>query len=326
MIDGEVMMEKLQEYFGIQVREEKFKATKGLPLYLVSGRNLQEIEMEGKRFLLVHILEGEKYGVAALKKQMKKYSEATKLEVAFSFSTMTRVQRSALLKANIPFISLPDQVYLPFLGMVFSNQFRKKKLVKTDKMMPVTQQVFLYLFYHTANTEITKSLIADALGVTRTSITRASEQLLQMKLITQERRGKEIYIHCNQKGREFFEQASPFLINPVQKEIYVNDDKIPHDLLKAGETALGEQTMLNPPKIPEYAIYKGSEWVAELEEVEEQWEWNGTVAKLQLWKYDPKVFSKDEYVDPISLICSLKDNTDERVEMQIEELKEELKW
>lgn len=320
------MIEKLQEYFGIQAKEEKYEATKGLPLYLVAGRNLQEIEMGGMKFLLVHIMEDEKYGVAALKKQMTKYNEATKLDVAFSFSEMTRVQRSALLKANIPFIALPEQVYLPFLGMVFSNRFRKKNQVKIDKMMPVTQQAFLYLLYHTADSKVTKSTIAEALGVTKTSITRATEQLLQMQLITQEKKGKEIRIHCSQSKKAIFELAAPFLINPVQKEIYVDYGAIPHNLLKAGETALGEQTMLNPPEIPEYAIYKGSELVVGIEEVEEQWERDRNVARLQLWKYDPRLFSVDEYVDPVSLICSLKDNTDERVEIQIEELKEKLKW
>lgn len=320
------MIEALQKYFGIQVKEEKYEETKGLPIYLVAGKNLQVIEMEGMKFLLVHFMGEEKYGVTALKKQMAKYSEVTKLEAAFAFSEMTRVQRDALLKANIPFIALPEQVYLPFLGMVFTNRFRKKNQINSDKMMPVTQQVFLYLLYHPADIEVTKSTIAEELGVTKTSITRATEQLLQMQLITQVKKGKEIHIHCSQNKKAIFEKAIPFFINPVQKEIYVDYEAIPHHLLKAGETALGEQTMLNPPKVPEYAIYKGSEHVVEMEEVEEQWEWNRKVAKLQLWKYDPRLFSTDEYVDPVSLICSLKDNTDERVELQVEELKEELKW
>lgn len=318
------MKEKLQEYFGMQVKEKKYENTKGLPLYLVAGRDLLEIEMDGFKFLLVDIKEDEKYGVVALRKQMIKYRAVAQQEVAFSFHMMTRVQRSALLKANIPFVAMPDQIYLPFLGIVFSNKLRKKQHVKANRMMPVTQQVFLYLFYQPENAEITKSSVAEALGVTKTSITRATEQLLQMQLITQQKKGKEIYIKCGHRGKKFFELASPFLINPVQKEMYVNRDTIPKNILKAGETALGEQTMLNPPPIPDYAVYKDEKLFALVETVENQWETDKRIARLQLWKYDPKLFSKDAYVDPISLICSLKGNKDERVEMQIEELKEEL--
>ena len=36
--------------------------------------------------------------------------------------------------------------------------------------------------------------------------------------------------------------------------------------------------------------------------------------RIELWKYDPKLFSNDEFADSISVILSLKNNNDERVE------------
>ena len=48
--------------------------------------------------------------------------------------------------------------------------------------------------------------------------------------------------------------------------------------------------------------------------------------EIELWKYNPSVYTSDEMVDIVSLVQSLKDVEDERVEMQIEEIMEEYKW
>ena len=46
--------------------------------------------------------------------------------------------------------------------------------------------------------------------------------------------------------------------------------------------------------------------------------------KVQLWKYNPSYFAREGRVDPVSLACTFKGNEDERIEMSIEELLEEL--
>ena len=45
---------------------------------------------------------------------------------------------------------------------------------------------------------------------------------------------------------------------------------------------------------------------------------------MQLWKYNPSYFAREGRVDPVSLACTFKGNEDERIEMCIEELLEEL--
>jgi hypothetical protein len=46
----------------------------------------------------------------------------------------------------------------------------------------------------------------------------------------------------------------------------------------------------------------------------------GAFAELEIWNYDPELFAKDGYVDPISLYCSLETNKDERIELCLEEI------
>lgn len=320
------MKSDLEKYFGLEVKELNSEKVQGLPIYMTAARVLKKYEVNNHIFIIVEIHKNDKYGVPALKKQLQKYHEATQLDVVFSFEEMTQVQRNALIKANVPFIALPEQLYIPFLGMLFFNKFHEKKTIKMDKMMPATQQVFLYLLYNKNEDPIMKSNVAEKVRLTRTSLTRATDQLLQMKLITQEKQGKEIYIRCVEQGRKLYELAKPFLINPVQKEIVVKESQTTKLMLKAGETALAEQTMLNMPFIIEYAIYKGTMGLNDITPVDVQWEDNKNLIKLQLWKYNPNLFSKNEYVDPVSLICSFEKNKDERIEIQLDEFLEEIEW
>ena len=44
--------------------------------------------------------------------------------------------------------------------------------------------------------------------------------------------------------------------------------------------------------------------------------------KLELWAYDPKMFSRDNAADNLSVSLSFKENFDERLEEAVEELVE----
>ena len=145
-----------------------------------------------------------------------------------------------------------------------------------------------------------------------------------MGLIIENRSGVEIYVTRNLERKEYYEKAKNYLINPIQKIITINRNEAIFDRFIAGETALSEIATLNPPGIGECAIYKGDEAVDQLCEVDSRYEEWVDCLKVQLWKYNPSYFAKDGVVDPVSLICTFKDNADERIEMSIDELLEEL--
>ncbi len=60
--------------------------------------------------------------------------------------------------------------------------------------------------------------------------------------------------------------------------------------------------------------------------IDTRWQENNKTSKVELWKYDPGLFAKDGEVDPVSLAMSLSDNTDERVEGELQSFLEEYKW
>ena len=311
--------------FGLNFQVEEFK-TKGLPIYLTSGRSFFKLSYGDSRFLLVSLSENERFGVLAFEKQEILLSEKYGLPVAFEFQNITRQQRDSLISKNIAYISNSGQLYLPFLGIALSNKFKKSKEVKTEKMMPVTQALFLYMLYKSEGKPVMKKDAADYLGVTRTSITRASDQLDAIGLISQKNIGKEYLMTANGSGVQLYEKAKPFLINPIQSIITTSGYKGYENNLLSGESALAKCTMLNDPKIPSRAVYKAHVDQKQFPRIDIRWEPDVEAVNLELWKYDPTLFSDNGIVDPVSLSMCFGENVDERIEGSIEDYLEEKRW
>ena len=317
--------ETLKNAFGLNCRYEEIKL-EGLPYYMVSRRKLYKVSIGDKNFLLVELGNNEKFGTSALSKQLLNYSTKAGMEVAFSFSDFSKVQRDALLSKGIPFISGSDQIYLPFLGMLLTNNFKKKLQINIEHMMPATQCLFLYLLYKGQGMSINKKQASEALELTAMSVTRASQQLKQMNLLTEEQHGKEMLISLVNTGFKMYELAKDYLINPVQKLIYIKGSDLNSSCVIAGESALSRNSMLGEPNIPTYAIYKGDSILIDVEEVDPQWEEESNICRIELWKYNPQLFAMDNQVDPVSLALSLVDINDERVQGELETFLDEYNW
>lgn len=316
------MKQQLEEFFGYAVKIKEYKEKLRLPIYMTM-RHISIVELYGTSFALVDISKETELSASAMKKQKKKYEEAMQCPVAYQVSVDSLSARNAMVKNDIAFIDLPENVFLPFLGIVLQDAY-KKQLIKIDRMMPATQMVFLKLLYMEDNESALKSEIASELNLTKTSLTRATAQLKEMDLIMENKSGTEIGVMRNCPRKEYYDRARKYMISPVQKIITVKAEEVARIGLIAGEAALSNVTELNPPIIPEKAIYKGAEIVDQLEAVDARFEEQSSCVKLQLWKYGPEYFAKNGAVDPVSLVCSFTQNEDERIEMCIEELLEEL--
>lgn len=319
------MKDKDPIILGMKFQADKLKPD-DLPLYLTAGRSFYRMSFSGQAFLLVRLPEDESFGVVAFEKQAALLSARYKMPVVFGFKVVSRTQRDSLIKRNIPFIADADQVYLPFLGIAISERFSHPQKVAADRMMPVTQALFLYMLYKSKGRPVMKKDAAEAIGATRTSITRASGQLYAMGLISQEMKGKEYYMTVRGAGPELVEKAKPYLINPVQRIVTVENDQKYDIWPLSGESALAGKTMLNEPRIPVRAVWKANVKAEEFSEIDVRWEPDADPLKLELWKYDPCLFMKDGIADPVSLALSCESNADERIEGAIEEYLEGYPW
>ena len=316
------MKKQLEQYFGCEVKIREYKNKLSLPIFMTM-RDIAMVEIYGVNFAIVDVVKEAELSVAAMKKQKTKYEEALQCPVAYKVALNSMSMRNALVKNGVSFVDLPGNVFLPFMGIVLQDVYRKQ-LVKADKMMPATQMVFLELLYMNDEESALKSEVANKLNLTKTSITRATAQLEEMGLIQQIKSGTEISIQRNCSRKEYYENAKAYLINPVQKVITLMRQEATFESFCAGETALSQLSELNPPRIEECAIYKGEEVIDQLELVDARYEDQDDCLNVQLWKYNPSYFAREGRVDPVSLACTFKGNEDERIEMCIEKLLEEL--
>lgn len=316
------MKKELEQYFGCEVKIAEYKNKLPLPIFMTM-RDIVMVEIYGVTFAIIDVMKETELSVAAMKKQKAKYEEALQCPVAYEVALNSVSMRNALVKSGVPFVDLPGNVFLPFMGIVLQDVYRKQ-LVRADKMMPATQMVFLELLYMRDEETALKSEVAKKLNLTKTSITRATAQLEEMGLIQQVKSGTEISIKRNHPRKEYYEKAVAYLINPIQKVITIMRYEATFESLSAGETALSQVSELNPPRIEECAIYKGEEVIDQLESVDARYEDLDACLNVQLWKYNPSYFAREGRVDPVSLACTFQGNEDERIEMSIEELLEEL--
>ena len=318
-------MNEYKKLFGLDFRICKVNS-KDLPVYITAGRSFSRLSFSGIDFILVRLASDERFGVVALDKQAALLSAKYEMPVAFEFENVSRVQRNSLIERNIPFISGSGQIYLPFLGIALSNRFVQHKQINAEKMMPVTQALFLYLIYNGNGRPIMKKDAAEGLGVTKTSISRASEQLEAMGLISLETHGKESHMIVNGKGMELFHRARPYMINPIQRTITTLSQEQFDSYLYSGESALAMNTMLNEPGIPVKAVYKAEIDSDKLPDIDIRWAPDKAAVNIELWKYDPGIFSRNGSIDPISLALCFENNADERIEEAIEKYMEAYKW
>lgn len=329
MLGCDRMVNEIKKYFDIEANFTEVNTPKDLPLYMTNKRRFYIVKILENEFLCIKLGDKDKAGISALGKQLKIFQEKFNLPAALYISNITPQQRSSLIRAKIPFIAPPRQIYLPFLAVVLSNHYGKKSIDSSnidEYMMPITQSLFLYLLYCKDNLLISKTEAKNFLKCTATSITRASNQLLTMGLIEEFKDGRTIYMKLSGDKKAVFKKAEKNLITPVLSEIYIDSMRLPSDALLAGESALAEKTMLNPSNIKIYAIDKNNPIVKSFTGISPQWNIGAKLVKLQIWKYNPLLLSAGNTVDDLSLVCSLKNNTDERIEMAIEELMERFKW
>ena len=285
--------------FGLNFQAEEIN-TKGLPVFMTAQRSFFRMSYKEIDFLCVQLSKEERFGIVALEKQLSFLSNKYGIPVVFGFSAVTKLQRD--------------------------NTFKKKKETRRDKMMPVTQLLFLYMLYKSKGQAVMKKDAAAAIGVTRTSITRASEQLVAMGLISQEIQGKEYYMRTEMSDFVLYKKAKPYLINPIQRILITEADYRYSEYVYSGESALSKVTMLNEPKIPVRAVYKADFDVDGVKEIDPKWITEEKPLFLELWKYNPAMFANDGIVDPVSLSNCFDGNADERIEGAVEEYLEGWIW
>jgi hypothetical protein len=154
------------------------------------------------------------------------------------------------------------------------------------------------------------------------TLSRSLEELRQLELVHDEGNRRDGNTRFRFFGRELWEKARHTLRSPVKRRVYLEEWQGGPALL-AGESALAEQTNLVAPPRKTWALGP-AEWKDM--QVHLRFRMLSEAAKesarheIEVWSYAPSRLTEGPYADPFSIALSLAEQTDDRVQIAVDEL------
>ncbi|MDF1618123.1 MarR family transcriptional regulator [Petrocella sp. FN5] len=294
------------------------------PIFLKDSYNFYEMTILGTRCILLEVID-EMPNIDQLLKHMKQIKNQTDRQIVLCYKDITRYRRKSLIENRIAFVIEDGQMYLPFLGLDLKKAQEHVEEKVTGFTTPV-QIAYLYFLYHKEDV-VNTTEFAKKLGFNKMTASRALNDLYHANLITYEVGGKtgRSKEYKRISDPDYFHRGREYLKTPVRRIIYTKTK--PLDALTAGLSALAGLSMINPPSHPIMAIDKNKLNKEQVEIVENKDFIKDTkLVELEIWDYDPRLFSNRHHVDLLSLYGSLKEETDERVEQALEEVLRGEQW
>lgn len=299
------------DVFGLTINYKSWDKKQALPLYVAGNYEIDEAIVSNNRFIVMRPI-GDLPTLPAMKKHIEKIQKIDDVPVAFYLKNLSDFRRKGMLESNIPFMT-EKQVFLPFIGTLLMEE--KNNALYKEKFMFSTQQLFLMYLYNRQN-KLYVANVGKKLPYSAMTLSRAVKQLEASDLFLVYKDGVNKVIESKYDRRELFERAKPFLLDPVRKYGYIEKSRIDENMVLASESALAKNSMLNPSKLITYAI---DEQKMDINQMENELVDPNKQIRLELWGYDPKLFSDDNVADGLSVALSLIEIVDERIEEAIDE-------
>jgi hypothetical protein len=314
----------LKENIDDQMTVKPWHEMKSIPLYLRNTYHFYGMTILEIPCILVEVVD-ETVGIDQLKKHMNQIEKFTDRQIVLFYKKISRFRRKSLIQNHISFVIEDGQMYMPFLGLDL-KKVEENVEIQTKRFSISAQIAYLYFLYH-EKAVVNVTDFASEMGFTKMRASRALNDLYHARLLTYEIGGKtgRSKAYRRIQDPDYFLRGRELLKSPVKEIVHTNIR--PQGVLKAGFDALADLTMINPPKHRTVAMDikqfdKGKIEIIENRDLIKDMQ----LIELQLWNYDPTLFSDSQYVDLLSLYASLKDERDERVEQALEEVLREEKW
>lgn len=234
-------------------------------------------------------------------------------------------ERQRLIDKNVFFVVSEKFAFLPNL---MANE-RMKTTKPVQRLTPVAQYILLYhLQIEGINGKSARDL-ENIIPYSYASIALGITCLEELGLLSRTMiDGKSKVIQFQLCGRELWDAAQDYFINPVDETIYC-DQILTQDIYPiCGINALSHYTMLNPDPEKMFVLTK-IQWqgIRTADILVNQNQYDGNVM-IEVWKYPPVGLKdeKNEWVDRLSLAISLREDEDPRVEGEVERLVNETIW
>ena len=307
--------------FYINVSVEKIALT--LPISFEKRFQYVQMKFHKESFLLIK--EKRRGSLNSFVTQARTMGRKASMDVILVFSKLSDNEKKQLLQARVPFVDFKGNLFFPPLGLALNANDD----VEVFKELTPSEQLTWIAFLLTKGQKVVDvDLLSQITGLPNSTIYRC---LRTFKTLNWLNKPNKLYAYTASK-KELFLKSESFLFNPIKKRLLLSDfdlNKIQSDsrLLYGGTYALSYLTFLaESDENSSYVISQRQ--FNKLSLPLSQHILEGKI--LEIWRYSPFVseFWNDfkenqdrQFVDPISLYLTLKDDDDPRVEEEIEVLK-----
>ena len=307
--------------FYINVSVEKIALT--LPISFEKRFQYAKMKFHKESFLLIK--EKRRGSLNSFVTQARTIGRKASMDVILVFSKLSDNEKKQLLQARVPFVDFKGNLFFPPLGLALNANHD----VEVFKELTPSEQLTWIAFLLTKGQKVVDvDLLSQITGLPNSTIYRC---LRTFKTLNWLNKPNKLYTYTASK-KELFLKSESFLFNPIKKRLLLSDfdlKKIQSDsmLLYGGTYALSYLTFLaESDENSSYVISQRQ--FNKLSLPLSQHVLEGKV--LEIWRYSPFVseFWNDfketqdrQFVDPISLYLTLKDDDDPRVEEEVEAIK-----
>jgi len=320
----------LEEVLGINTPGvQPWAGVNELPYFLRDTFEFSELDLLGQPVVLAMSRAEAKQSLSEIRTWLEKVKALAGRPAVYVTDALPSYDRRRLIQQKIPFIVPGNQLYLPDLGLDLREYFRKRAPATEAALSPSAQAMLITaLLQQPWQSDWQPSNVAAALGYTPMTLSRAVKELTAAGLATAYAVGRTRWLRMEQPPEQIWERAQAVLRSPVKGSVWV----VPSGAAAnwpgrvAGLSALARSTMLTEPKWPVYAMTVADYKAATDAGVRELPEPVMGAQELQVWRYSPALLPDAPTVDPLSLTLSLQDNADDRIQLALDELKEQFPW
>jgi len=319
----------LQEALGVPTQEAKpWARADELPYFLRDAFRFSELALLGQSIVLAVPRSGQRHSLSEVRRWLDKVRAVSGQPVLYGTDTLASYERKRLIEQKVPFIVPGNQLYLPDLGLDLREYFRRPAPAPEGSLSPAAQALLITaLLRQPWQAEWQPSAMGCALGYSAMTLSRVIQELAGARLATPYTVGRSRWLRMESAPRQIWDQAKPMLRTPVKRTVWVpREAAVCARPRLAGSSALARYSMLAESASPVYAVGPIT-WKAMIDSGVR--ELPGPIASAdewQLWRYNPALVPDQATVDPLSLILSMENDADDRVQIALDALKEQLPW
>lgn len=318
----------LQEVLSIGVRIRPWEDAQRLPFYLRDGYDFADVVLLDTPCVLV-IAERPLDVEVDIRRHLDVVAKHAPRDVlpVYVTAALASYERRRLIAQRVPFIVPGNQMFLPPLAVDLREYFRERQDNTSNALSPATQALLFTALLRPWEDEVHPERLNERFGYTPMTVSRAARELQAAGLAKTFAVGREKWLRFDQGPRDIWARARPWLRSPVRKSVWAVHTINPiDDAPLAGLSALAAQSALADPAYPERAMSSERWKHAQHRELLALQAPEPGATRWQIWRYDPGHLTDHGFVDPLSLIVSLRDDADDRVQQAVQLVEAHLPW